>query len=85
MYRKSFVYLCRRTFCPMYTIFNTIHAIADVSNIYKLQDIWRLFTRVRTHSDRQTESINTFQLCWKMFKTISDREEKEKNRKSLKN
>ena len=84
MYQKTSVCLCRRTVNPTYTIFNTVHAVSDMSNIFKFQDIWRIFTRVRActdgqtdgQTDRQTECINTFQLYWKMLK--------KKERKSLK-
>ena len=46
--------------------------MSDMNNIFKFQDILRIFTRVRTgadgQTDRQTECINTFQLCWKVLK-----------------
>ena len=72
MYQKTFVCLCRRTVNLMYAIFNLVHAISDMSNIFKFQNVWRIFTRVRACTDgqleRQTECINTFQLCWKVLK-----------------
>ena len=55
MYQKTFVCLCRRTVNPTYTIFNTVHAISDMSNIFKFQNIWRIFTRVRARTDGQTD------------------------------
>ena len=34
MYQKTFVCLCRQTVNHMYTIFNTVHAMSDINNIY---------------------------------------------------
>ena len=75
---EKFVCLCRRTVNPTYTIFNKVHAISDMSYIFKFQDIRRIFTRVRARTDRQTdrrtdrqtECINTFQRCWKVLKRL---------------
>ena len=53
----------------IYINFNTVHAMSDINNIYQFQDISRIFARVRERTDRQTECINTFQLCWKVLKT----------------
>ena len=50
MYRKTFVCLCRQTISRIYTIFNTVHAISDINNIYQFQDLWRIFTRVRVRT-----------------------------------
>ena len=72
MYRKTFGCLCRQTICRIYTIFNPVHAMSDINNIYQFQDIWRIFTRVRAwtdgQTDIQTECMNTFQLFWKVLK-----------------
>ena len=77
---ENFVCLCRRMVNPIYTIFNTVHTILDMSNIFKFQNIWRIFTRIRActdgqtdrqvdrQTDRQTECINNFQLCWNVLK-----------------
>ena len=71
MFRKTFVCLCRQTISRTYAIFNTVHAMSDINTIYQFQDIRRIFTRVRAwtngRTDRQTECINTFQLCWKVL------------------
>ena len=40
----------------------------DMNSIYKFQDIWRIFTRVKARTERQIEPIKTFQLCWKVLK-----------------
>ena len=73
MHQKTFICFCRRTISPMYIIFFTIHAISDMNNIYKFQNILWLFSRVRECTggqiDGQTECINNFQLCWKLLKT----------------
>ena len=50
MYRKTFVCLCRQTISRIYTIFNTVHAMSGINNIYQFQDIWRIFTRVRVRT-----------------------------------
>ena len=36
---EKFVCLGRQTICRKYTIFNTVHAMPDMNNIYKFQDI----------------------------------------------
>ena len=80
-----FVSLCRQTNSRIYTIFKTVHAMPDMNNIYQFQDIWRILPRLKSGqwdrktdgntderlSDRQTECINTFQLCWKVLKKAS--------------
>ena len=48
MYRKTFVCLCRQTISRTYTIFYTVHAMSDINNMYQFQDIWRIFTRVKS-------------------------------------
>ena len=58
MYRKTFVCLCRQTICRIHTIFNTVHAMSDMNNIYQFHDIWRIFTRVRARTDRQTNRMH---------------------------
>ena len=62
-------FLMHHFVCCMYTIFNTVHNMSDINNIHQFQDIWRIFKRVWARTDRQTECINTFQLCWKVLKT----------------
>ena len=47
--------LCRQTISRIYTIFNTVHAMSDMNNIYQFQDIWRIFTRVRARTGRRTD------------------------------
>ena len=39
----------------MYTIFNMVHVMSCMNNAYQFQDIWRIFTRVKACTDRQTE------------------------------
>ena len=46
-------------------IFNTKYSIVFRNNIYKYEDIRRIFTRIKSRTDRQTENINTYQLRWK--------------------
>ena len=75
--RKTFVCLCRQIKSRMHTIFNTVHAMPDMNNTYQIQDIWRIFMRVRVCPDgqtgRQTKCINTFQLCWKVLKSTRNK------------
>ena len=59
MYQKTFVCLCRQTISRIYTIFNTVHAMSDINNIYQFEDIWRIFTRVRVRT--------TFFVCLKLL------------------
>ena len=63
MYRDTFVGLCRKTIKPLSTIFNTVHAISDINNMYEFKDILRIFTRIKACTDRETERLNIFQLC----------------------
>ena len=69
MYQKTFVCLSRQTVSPIYTIFNAVHSMSDMNKIFKLQDIWGIFTRVRACTVRWTVCINTFQFCWKLLKS----------------
>ena len=72
MYRKNFVCLSRRTFSPMYTIFNMVNSILNMNNIYKFQD--RIFMRCRERTKgktgRQTDKpkaqtfFNFVGKCW---------------------
>ena len=55
MYQKTFVCLCRRTASLIHTIFNTVHSASGMSNIFKFQDICRIFTGVRACTDGQTD------------------------------
>ena len=66
MYRKIFVCLCRRRIC---TIFNTVHAMSGITyiNFKTFEEYLRELERAET--DRQTERINTFQICWKVLKS----------------
>ena len=57
---ESFCGFCRQTISRMYIIFNAVHAMPDMNNTYQFQDILKIFTRVRSRSDRQTKCINTF-------------------------
>ena len=52
----------------IYTVFNAVHGMSVTNVIRKFHDIQRIFLRVRVSTDRQTECINTFQLCRKMLK-----------------
>ena len=49
--------------------------MSDMNKICQYQVIWRIFTRVRAciyeQTGRQTECINTFQLCWEVLKIIN--------------
>ena len=57
MYPKTFVCLCRLTVNPKYTIFNTVHGISDIRNIYKgFEEYLRELERAQT--DRQTDKPN---------------------------
>ena len=80
MYRKTFVCLCRQTISRIYTIFNTVHAMSDINNIYQFQNIWRILTRVRAwtygQTDRQTNRMH------KHFSTLLE-SVKNKNKKNL--
>ena len=64
--------ICRRTVSPTRTIFNKVHATSN-NNIHKIQEISRIFTRVKAFTGGQTDKhfsyINTSQVCWKMLKT----------------
>ena len=44
------------------------HTIGDLNNIHKIYGIQIIFIKAITCTDRQTEFINTFKLCWKVFK-----------------
>ena len=57
MYEKTFVCHRRRNINPMYTIFNTVHEILDMNNIYYFQDTWRILKRDKTCKDRQTNQM----------------------------
>ena len=65
MYRKTFVCICRRTISLMHAIFNTVHAMSDMDNLYKFQDILRMFMWVRAWKDSRTKCIP------KHFSTLS--------------
>ena len=86
MYRKTFVYFCRRTLTPMQAIFTAVHSVSNVNNIYKFHNIWRIFMRLRAcidgRTDKQTESINSFQLY---RKTLVILKKKKKKHNSTKN
>ena len=72
MYRKTFVCLCKQTISSICTIFNTVRTLSDMNSIHQFQDIGRIFmiviARTGRQTDRQTECINTFQLCRKVLK-----------------
>ena len=51
---QNFVSLCRRAPSLMYTIFNKVNSISDMSNIYKFHGILRIFTRVTKCKDART-------------------------------
>ena len=55
MHRKAFVCLCRQTISRICTLFNTVHSMSNINNMYQFQDIWRIFTRGRARTDRRTE------------------------------
>ena len=57
---ENFVYLCKQTISCIHTIFNTVHAISDMNEIYQLQNILSIFTRVRAYTDRKTECTINF-------------------------
>ena len=58
--RKNFVSLCRWTFRPMFSIFNAVHSISNMNNIYKFQDVGSIFTRVMGEQTyKQTKCLNT--------------------------
>ena len=44
-----------------------------MNNMSKFQDLLRIFMRLRNYTDRHTECINIFQLCWKMLKSAQTR------------
>ena len=72
MYQKFFVSLCRQTISHIYTIFKMIHAMSDMNkyiNFKTFEEYLRELERRQTdgQTDRQTECINTFQLCWKVL------------------
>ena len=67
MYRKTFVCLCRQIVSRIYTIFNPVYAMSDINNLYKFQDISRIFTKVRAWTDRQTNRMH------KHFLTLLER------------
>ena len=75
MYRKTFVCLCRQTISFTYTIFNTVHAMSDINNIYQFINFKTfeeyLLELKHEQTDRQTEGINAFQLCWKILKSVT--------------
>ena len=52
----------------------SLHSISDINSIYKFKNIWRTFARVKActdgRTDRQTEFVNIFQLCWKLLKPM---------------
>ena len=79
MYQKTFVCLCRRTVNPINTIFNTVHVILDMNNIFKFQNIWRIFTRVRACADGQTDR-RTIRQTNRMHKHFSTLLESVKNK-----
>ena len=59
MYRKTFQCLCRGTNRRIYTIFNTIHAVSDMNNMYQFQifeEYLRSLERVQT--ERQTNRMH---------------------------
>ena len=58
MHRKTFVRLYRPTVSPMYTIFYTVYIMLNINNIHKFQKISRIFTRVRSRADRQTNRMH---------------------------
>ena len=64
MYRKTFACFCR-TVSLINAIFNMVHATSDINNIHKFQDISKILCTEResAQTDKQTECINTFQLC----------------------
>ena len=76
MYRKNFVCLCRQTISRMFNVFNEVHAMSDMNNIYQFQDIWKIFTRVRARSDRQTNRMH------KHFSTLLESVSKKNNNKT---
>ena len=63
----------------IHTIFNIFRVISDIYGTHKFQDIWRIFTRVKACINRQSECINTYKLCWKMFKTNNGKQWKSKS------
>ena len=43
----------------MHTIFNTVHAMSDMNNIYQFQDIGKYLLELdRAQTDRQTDKPN---------------------------
>ena len=74
---KNFVCLYRQTIRRIYTIFNMVHAMLDMNNIYQFQDIWRIFTRVRARTDRWTDG----QTNWmhKLFSSLLENVKKNVN------
>ena len=73
MYRKTFECLCRETISRLYTILNTVHAMLDIIthiNFKTFDEYLRELECGQTdrQTDRQTECLNIFQLCWKGLK-----------------
>ena len=52
---EKFGGFCRRTVSPMHAIFNTVHAMLQINNIFQFQDIRRIFTGVRSCTDGQID------------------------------
>ena len=70
--QNSFVHLCIRIISPTYTSFNAKHFIVNLNNAYQRHGIQKIFTSIRTCTDknRSTECINTYHLWWKVTKTL---------------
>ena len=69
MHWKIFVCLCRQTISPIFTFSNTVHAISDTNNIYKFQDVWKTFRRVKMCTDKWTD-IERDEPMHKNFSTL---------------
>ena len=71
--RNAWEVFCIRIISPICTVFNTKYSIVHFNKLYQFQDrVFQFQEYLRdlelTQKDRQTESINTFQLCWKVLK-----------------
>ena len=59
MFRKTFVCLYRRIICRMYTIFNTAHAMPNMSNIYQFKTSKEYLRELECAiTDRQADKPN---------------------------
>ena len=59
MFRDTFVPPCMRTMSSTHTIFSLKPDIIDLNNMYLFQVIHRIFMRIKTPRDRQTDKWNS--------------------------